>query len=111
MNNCCTQKLLTKAKENETVRCTVKNLGGTSVLVYRLVKNRVYEEIDGYEPCTAECYSLSILKLTGRVCRDERTLPDISRNFDEANRLYSLFARNSVTPECACEIIDDLLAM
>lgn len=93
-----------------TVRCSVKNLGSDSILVYRLVRcgDMVYDNYYG-ERLFREYYSISVIRIGEDGTRDEKLLRDVSRNLSEAERFYDKFVRGKVTPVSAEEIMDDLL--
>ena len=92
-----------------TVRCSVKNLGSSSVLVYRLVRcgDTVYDCYD--EGVSREYYSISVIRIGDDGTRDEKLLRGVSRNLSEAVSFYEKFVRGTVTPVTAEEIMDDLL--
>lgn len=97
--------------KKETVRCTVKNYVSDSILVYRLVRSQETDfDYAGVEFSTVY-YSISIIRLGGDGTRDEKTLTDVSRDYDEAEEIYEKFTRGTVPPETADEIMDDLLGV
>lgn len=100
-----------KLIKKETVRCTVKNYVSDSILVYRLVRSQE-SDIDfmGQEFSTVY-YSISITRLGSDGTRDEKTLTDVSRVYEDAEEIYEKFTRGTVPPEVADEIMDDLLGV
>ncbi|MBQ2825765.1 MAG: hypothetical protein IJF13_00965 [Clostridia bacterium] len=95
--------------KKSTVRCSIKNLGSSSVLVYRLVRcdDTVYDGYDGN--VLREYYSISVIRIGDDGTRDEKLLRDVSRSYSEAVSFYEKFVRGTVTPVTAEEIMDDLL--
>ena len=95
--------------KKETVRCTVKNYVLDSILVYRLVRSQE-SDVDHYgEEYSLVYYSISIIRLGLSGTRDEKTLTDVSRIYEDAEEIYEKFTRGTVPPETADEIMDDIL--
>ncbi len=80
---------------------TAPNNGG--VLHYKLIAT---PDLDGL----SRVWSLAIIRLEADGEIESCLLYDIARTAESADLIGRLFCRNGVTPCCAAEILDDLLA-
>ena len=47
---------------------------------------------------------------TGEKSYEEKLIYDVSRNRDEADRIFNLISHGLVTPMTACDVVSDLLS-
>lgn len=90
---------------------SVKRPKSDILLVYRLLRSL---DTTGEAPVSQKdkrvyVYSLSVVMISGGN-REEEYIYDISRNQDEAKKIFRLLSENTVTPCCVYEVLDDYFA-
>lgn len=91
---------------------SVKRPTSEILLVYRLLRS--LDLADGEKLVTKDkrqyIYSLSIVMISGSDKREEEYIYDISRERDEARKMFRLLSENTVTPCTVYEVLDEYLA-
>lgn len=102
-----TQTLL-KHWLHKVTRTATKRVAGDIILLYHLTE----EPLPPNKYHHTAKYSLNITKVDcGGTCTEECHLPDITRNPAEAEHIFDIISRGTVTPCTAQDIISDLFAL
>lgn len=85
----------------KNIRQTTETVNEYTVCYY-LLKGFVYES-------GRETFGILITKSEGDIFIECEYVSDISANQTEAYRIYDILCRNTVTPRCLFDVLDDLL--
>lgn len=99
---------LSTNQQQGIIRTTIKRVAGDIVLLYHLTEDPLPPNQFNQ---TAK-YSLNITKIDyGGTRKEECHLPDITRNYAEAEQIFDIISKGMVTPCAVHDVISDLFAL
>lgn len=102
-----TQKLLMH-KLHGVIRSATKRAAGDIILLYHLTEDPLPPNRFSHKAK----YSLDITKVDcGGTRKEECHLPDISRDYAQAEHIFDIISRGMVTPCAIHDVISDLFAL
>lgn len=81
---------------------TVRLFKDTDICYYLLTGDR-------REPPCRKVYSLLCTKIVNGILTESEYVYDLAPSYDEALRIYTLLYRNTVTPCCMLEVLEEIL--